>query len=69
MNFLGIYFVLFGILILINPTLIAYIIAFFFIFLGISLLFFSFKIKKMQSHNPQNEKIFSFGKYEFTRKK
>ncbi|MDD2917156.1 MAG: hypothetical protein PHH70_04905 [Candidatus Gracilibacteria bacterium] len=63
MNLIGVVFVLFGILVIAAPDLIAYIIGIFFIIIGANMFLFSVIFK-----NGKRESI-QFGKYEIFRKK
>ncbi len=67
--FFGAFFLLFGILVIIFPELIAYIIGFFLISLGVNMLILGFRIQKVYNQNHSDKKIFSFGNYEFVKKK
>ncbi|NDK19575.1 hypothetical protein GW819_01925 [Candidatus Gracilibacteria bacterium] len=63
MNLIGIIFLLFGLLVIAAPELIAYIIGIFFILIGANILLASTLFK-----NGKRESI-QFGKYEIFRKK
>ena len=61
MLFYGIFFLLFGVAILIWPELLAYMIAIFFIFMGLNILFFYFLIK------PKKKKEVIIGSYKIVK--
>ncbi len=64
---LGAGLILFGIIVLAYPQLIAYLIAFFFIAIGINMLVFGMRIQRGQNaKNGQNG--FRFGSYEIIRR-
>lgn len=67
MIFSGIIFILFGLLIIAMPELVAYIIAFFIIFIGVNILTMGIIIAKNQPKNQ--EKSFSFMGYEIVKHK
>lgn len=70
MIFFGAFFLLFGILVIIFPELIAYIIGFFLISLGVNMLLLGVRIRSIHSQNKSSDKkIFSFGNYEFVKRK
>lgn len=67
MIFSGIIFILFGLLIIAMPELVAYIIAFFIIFIGVNILTMGIMIAKNRPKN--HEKSFSFMGYEIIKRK
>lgn len=66
MYFLGFAFLVFGLLIILNPALLAYIVAFFFIFLGVQMIFIA---NRMRSLHNKSQSGFSFGGYEIIKRK
>lgn len=60
------FFLVFGVFIILQPAFLAYIIAFVFIFLGINLLIFGFRIQSLSKQ--KSDKVFRFGNYEFIKK-
>jgi hypothetical protein len=59
---LGTFFIFFGVMILVFPALLAYIIAFFFLFLGLSILSTAFAFRKY-------DRGWKIGSYEITRRR
>ena len=69
MYFIWFFLLFFGILILKEPALLAYIIAWIFILSGIKTLLLAYHISQAKKSNSQKEgKIFSFGDYEIIKK-
>lgn len=66
MPLLSLFFILFGITVIAFPAFIAYIIGFFFLFLGVNSLIISLAMRRNRS-NPS--KSWSFGGYEIIKKK
>lgn len=67
--FIGLFFFIFGIFIILFPEIIAYMIGFFLIFIGLNIFIFAMRIKIMQRQTQSPESIFSFGGYEFIKRK
>lgn len=67
MIFIGIFFILFGCLIIAMPELIAYIVAFFLILIGINITIFAYRMQKVKNSAPSSG--FSFGGYEIIKKR
>lgn len=66
MPFLSFFFILFGITVIAFPAFIAYIIGFFFLFLGVNSLIISLAMRR---NSPNASKSWSFGNYEIIKKK
>lgn len=67
MIFIGIFFILFGCLIIAMPELIAYIVAGFLILIGIHITLLGYKMHKRNQSTPSSG--FSFGSYEIIKKR
>lgn len=66
MSFVSFFFIVFGILIIAMPEIIAYLIGAFMIFIGISTFLTAYMLRQVSK--THEEKIFSFGGYEFVKK-
>lgn len=67
MIFIGIFFILFGCLIIAMPELIAYIVAFFLILIGVNITILGYRMQKVKNSTPSSG--FSFGGYEIIKKR
>lgn len=63
----ALFFFLIGLLFITMPELVGYIIGSIFILISINIFIFSYRINKIQKQKSE-EKIFSFGGYEFIKK-
>lgn len=64
----ALFFFLIGLLFITMPELVGYIIGSIFILISINIFVFSYRINKIQKQQKSEEKIFSFGGYEFIKK-
>ncbi len=63
MNFFWIFLTIFGIVIILFPEFLAYLIWSFFLFLGLNILIFNFKLQKQFTKNNDKEVFIKIGKY------
>lgn len=66
MFILGFLIATFGVIVIINPEIIAILIGVFLVLVGVNVMILGYRIQKVK--NAQSERIFSFGGYEFIKR-